>query len=291
MGGRKASLPSQRRTRLKGPRRLLLGFAAAVVVATLAILLAPRFSGGDAPNIPPEIAAVSSNIKAQFVRGANLAIDPQAIRITGVEVLPNRSYIVYLDVPDAGTVRSGAVYGLCVAPGDLGDAGGFIDGPHDPELAAQREAAGTIDCPSRATPRSNAPFESAWSTDSTPDATTALWGSPLFPLHIRRSRFQRPLMGDQSRHEAMTADSKSGFQAKFMPAHRFAERHKQPVVLHFQPQQFAVLEDPADLRAWESLLIERVGLPGSIGRAISESFGSNGGTCCESGDTNDCDVD
>jgi hypothetical protein len=116
------------------------------VAAVGALYLWPRGSDGDAPDIPPAIAAASLSIKTAFVRGVHAAIDPQAIRITSVEELPNRSFIVYLEVPDAGAVRMAAVYGLCLSPGTLGNAGGFITGPADPELIAQREAARVVTC-------------------------------------------------------------------------------------------------------------------------------------------------
>lgn len=45
------------------------------------------------------------------------------------------------------------------------------------------------------------------------------------------------------------------------------------------------------LRKWESLLVERVGVSADVGRAITEAIAVNGGTCCESGSTDDCDED
>jgi hypothetical protein len=80
-------------------------------------------------------------LKQRFVQGMELLVDPQSIVVTEVEVLPNRSYIVYLRVPGAGGERLGAVFGHCVEPRDLGFGGGFVTGPSDPELVAQREAA------------------------------------------------------------------------------------------------------------------------------------------------------
>jgi hypothetical protein len=82
------------------------------------------------------------------------------------------------------------------------------------------------------------------------------------------------------------------FEAEPVPAKRFHAEHPQPVVLHFQPERFSLLEEPEDLRTWEALLVERVGLTGAVGKAIAEDIVSNGGTCCESGaPSNDCDVD
>ena len=89
----------------------------------------------------------SLDIKTRFVRGMEITVDPRSIRITGVEELPNRSFIVYLAVPDAGTIRQAAVFGQCVDPGDLGYGGGFIEGPNDPELEGQRAAAESTACP------------------------------------------------------------------------------------------------------------------------------------------------
>jgi hypothetical protein len=128
-------------------RRGLLLVATLASVAAFVLFVAPRDGAGDAADIPPEIAAASLSIKTNFVRGVHAAIDPHTIRISAVERLGARSYIVYLEVPDAGQVRHGAVYGLCTEPEDLGDAGGYIDGSQDPELVAQREAAATVVCP------------------------------------------------------------------------------------------------------------------------------------------------
>lgn len=117
-----------------------------VLIPCLAFLLTLGSSGGDAAGIPDGVAAAGLDIKTRFARGVDLAIDPRSIRITGVEELPNRSFIVLLAVPDGGTTRTGAVYGLCVDPKDLGNAGGFVEGLRDPELEAQRIAASTIVC-------------------------------------------------------------------------------------------------------------------------------------------------
>jgi hypothetical protein len=125
--------------------RLLVAMLA--IAAALVLFLAPRDRDGDAADIPPEIAAASLSIKTNFVRGIHAAIDPRAIRISTVERLGAQSYIVYLEVPDAGQLRYGAVYGLCTDAEDLGDAGGYIEGPQDPELVAQREAAANMICP------------------------------------------------------------------------------------------------------------------------------------------------
>lgn len=129
-------------------RRLVLGVVAVFGMAGVSSLILPGLlARGDDPNLPADIAAAKSSIKAEFVRGAHLPLDPEAIRITSAEVLPHRSYIVYLEVPDAGGWRAGAVYGICTTPANLGGTGGFIDGPNDDELTAQRQAAAAADCP------------------------------------------------------------------------------------------------------------------------------------------------
>jgi hypothetical protein len=64
-----------------------------------------------------------------------------------------------------------------------------------------------------------------------------------------------------------------------------------PLVLHFQPEKFTVFGTTAKLKQWESLLVKRVGLKSALASALQEAVSENGGTCCESGGTNDCDVD
>jgi hypothetical protein len=88
------------------------------------------------------------------------------------------------------------------------------------------------------------------------------------------------------------SEADAGFTARSIPQEEFLQgRRRQPVVFHFQPQTFALLDDPEDLRKWESLLVNRVGVSADVGRAISEAIAANGGTCCESGSTDDCDED
>jgi len=72
-----------------------------------------------------------------------------------------------------------------------------------------------------------------------------------------------------------------------------------PIVLAFQPTQFRVLEEPEDLRVWETNMRRRVGLPFRGGFAgLIERMN----TCCDSEcpsipasgdniDTDDCDID
>jgi hypothetical protein len=63
-----------------------------------------------------------------------------------------------------------------------------------------------------------------------------------------------------------------------------------PIILAFQPDAFSIADTPEMLRAWESAAVERFALPQAVATALSEAT-LNGGTCCESGATNDCDVD
>lgn len=93
--------------------------------------------------MPAEFAAVSVGLKTSFLQGMGLrdtSIDDVAM--TGVEELPNSSYIVYLDVRTGGVIREAAVWGHCVTPAQLalGPGGGFVSGPGDPEIDAQRAA-------------------------------------------------------------------------------------------------------------------------------------------------------
>lgn len=82
------------------------------------------------------------------------------------------------------------------------------------------------------------------------------------------------------------------FQAEAVSSERFLARCSKPIVFHFQPQTFTVLEDPEDLRKWEALLVERVGMKGIVGKSVANDILANSGTCCESGSpSNDCDED
>jgi hypothetical protein len=86
--------------------------------------------------------------------------------------------------------------------------------------------------------------------------------------------------------------TKISFKADEIPSEKFTTRYPQPLILNFQPRSFKILKGPEDLRLWESLMIERVGLRGIVGKNIAEEIHANGGTCCESGSpTNDCDQD
>ena len=68
------------------------------------------------------------------------------------------------------------------------------------------------------------------------------------------------------------------------------ERRASPVILTFQPDSFFVAESPEQLRAWEEMATKRFNMPERVIEIIVRG-GQNGGTCCESGDTNDCDAD
>ena len=59
-----------------------------------------------------------------------------------------------------------------------------------------------------------------------------------------------------------------------------------PVIFGFKPENYEVMESPAEIRKWEKLLKERVG--------FKADFSNLSGTCCEcssGGRTDDCDQD
>jgi hypothetical protein len=64
-----------------------------------------------------------------------------------------------------------------------------------------------------------------------------------------------------------------------------------PMIIQFQPQKFAVFSSTQKLKSWEDLLVKNVGLKRRVATALRHAVSENGGTCCESGSTNDCDVD
>lgn len=64
-----------------------------------------------------------------------------------------------------------------------------------------------------------------------------------------------------------------------------------PMILQFQPDKFSVYSSAQKLREWECLLVKKVGLKKSVAGALRRAVSENGGTCCESNSTNDCDVD
>jgi hypothetical protein len=45
-----------------------------------------------------------------------------------------------------------------------------------------------------------------------------------------------------------------------IPAKEYLKSHPQPVILHFQPRAFVAMETPEQLREWEKLVREHVGL-------------------------------
>lgn len=82
------------------------------------------------------------------------------------------------------------------------------------------------------------------------------------------------------------------FVSRPVAAKEFLARRVMPTILNFQPEQFAILQNPEDLRLWEKNLVDRVGLTGAAGKAIAEDIIANASSCTESGcPSNDCDVD
>jgi hypothetical protein len=75
-----------------------------------------------------------------------------------------------------------------------------------------------------------------------------------------------------------------------MSAEELASRRSRPVILSFQPDTFFVAESPEEIRAWQEMATKRFGMPERVIEVIVRTTDS-GGTCCESGDTNDCDAD
>ncbi len=69
------------------------------------------------------------------------------------------------------------------------------------------------------------------------------------------------------------------------------EQNVTPMVLQFQPEKFAVFSSAKKLKSWEDLLVKKAGLRQPVAAAMRRAVSENGGTCCESGGTNDCDVD
>lgn len=77
----------------------------------------------------------------------------------------------------------------------------------------------------------------------------------------------------------------SEYKAATISRDAFIKNAKQPIVFFFQPTEFAILKDPADLRLWERDMKARVGLSGP------HSYDASTESCTESGCTNDCDSD
>jgi hypothetical protein len=50
--------------------------------------------------------------------------------------------------------------------------------------------------------------------------------------------------------------------SKMETKEEFLKKNPQTVVLHYQPEGFVVLKDPADLRRWEAAMRDKVGLKG-----------------------------
>jgi hypothetical protein len=77
------------------------------------------------------------------------------------------------------------------------------------------------------------------------------------------------------------------FKAEPVPAEKFYKDHPRPVVLFYQPESFAVLKDPADLRKWEANMREKVGLsPFQVGAQTETPCET-----CSAGCSDACDTD
>lgn len=50
------------------------------------------------------------------------------------------------------------------------------------------------------------------------------------------------------------------YRAPYISPDEFYEQYPRPIVLHYQPDSFAILKDPEDLRKWEEAMRERVGI-------------------------------
>lgn len=82
------------------------------------------------------------------------------------------------------------------------------------------------------------------------------------------------------------------FKAPSLSTKDFLSKYPNPVVFTAQPSEFKVLEDPADLKAWERMLADDLGLKAGAKVRLGDEIHASGGTCCESGaPTNDCDQD
>jgi hypothetical protein len=82
------------------------------------------------------------------------------------------------------------------------------------------------------------------------------------------------------------------FKAPSIPAEDFHRKYPRPVLFTSQPREFKVLDDPADLREWEQMLANEVGLKSASRVRLADEIHASGGTCCESGNpSNDCDED
>ncbi len=74
---------------------------------------------------------------------------------------------------------------------------------------------------------------------------------------------------------------------KIEPKEDFLKKHPHTVVLHYQPEGFVVLKDPADLRRWEAALRDKVGLKGLAFDPATES----GCDTITGGSPDACDTD
>jgi hypothetical protein len=82
------------------------------------------------------------------------------------------------------------------------------------------------------------------------------------------------------------------FKARAIPAQEFHAKYPKPVMFVAQPAEFKVLTDPEDLREWERMLAQDVGLKAAARVKMADQIFAGNGTCCESGSpSNDCDED
>jgi hypothetical protein len=77
---------------------------------------------------------------------------------------------------------------------------------------------------------------------------------------------------------------------KSMAPREFYGQFPKPAILQFQPESFTIIEKEEHLPLWEELLKQKVGLK-ILPKDFAKNIFKEGGTCCESGGTNDCDQD
>jgi len=84
--------------------------------------------------------------------------------------------------------------------------------------------------------------------------------------------------------------------SRVIPAKEYIKLHPQPVILHFQPTGFIRMETPDELRQWEEMVRDVVGLnvaiPGSGGSGDDGGTGTQ--TICDLSTgtiIDDCDSD
>ena len=72
---------------------------------------------------------------------------------------------------------------------------------------------------------------------------------------------------------------------------RAKPKFSEPVILAVQPQKFTTFSSPAKLVEWEELATKTFGVPASAAKGFTAAARGGAGTCCESGASNDSDVD